>query len=95
MKREIFRPSGMAQSLVYNESRPAPRNRATSDSWIDGKYQEIDYTPLNYVYGEDGIYSTLDDMVHWINAIDHKKLVKPDRWRLAFTPGQLNDGNYT
>jgi CubicO group peptidase (beta-lactamase class C family) len=95
MKREIFRPLGMTHSLVYDESRPALRNRATSYSWIGGKYQEIDYTPLNYVYGEDGIYSTLDDMVHWVKAIDHKKLVKPKTWRLAFTPGQLNDGTYT
>ena len=88
---EIFHRLGMNDSLVYDETRPEVPKRATSYSWKDGKYRNVDYTPLNMIYGEDGIYTTLDDMVYWVKAIDDAKLAKPETWKQAFTRGRLNN----
>jgi CubicO group peptidase (beta-lactamase class C family) len=93
--REIFEPLGMDHSIVYDETRPKVEKRATSYSWKEGKYRNVDYTPLNFIYGEDGIYTTLDDMIRWVKAIDQKRLVKPKTWKRAFTSGQLNNGKFT
>jgi CubicO group peptidase (beta-lactamase class C family) len=93
--REIFQPRGMENSPVYDETQPKVEKRASSYSWKEGKYRNVDYTPLNFIYGEDGIYTTLDDMVRWIKTIDEQKLVKPKTWQEAFTPGQLNNGKFT
>jgi CubicO group peptidase (beta-lactamase class C family) len=93
--KEIFKPLGMNDSLVYDETRPKVENRATSYSWKRGKYSDVDYTPLNLIYGEDGIYTTLDDMARWVTAIDRNKLVKPKTWQQAFASGQLNNGKFT
>jgi len=95
VKKKIFEPLGMTHSLLYDETKPIVQNRASSYSWTNGKYENVDYTPLNSIYGEDGIYSTLADMVQWVKAIDEKKLVKPRTWKQAFTSGQLNNGKYT
>ena len=67
-------------------------NCAVSYSRKSGAYVSVDYTPLNFVYGEDGIYTTLDDMVKWVKAVDERRLIKTGTWELAFTPGKLNSG---
>jgi CubicO group peptidase (beta-lactamase class C family) len=92
---EIFKPLGMDHSLVYDETRPKVENRASSYSWRQGRYRNVDYTPLNMIYGEDGIYTTLEDMGRWIKAIDEKKLVTLMTWQRAFTSGRLNNGRFT
>jgi hypothetical protein len=55
----------------------------------------VDYTSLNLIYGEDGIYSTLDDMFRWVRAIDEIKPIHPTTWQRAFTAARLNNGSLT
>jgi CubicO group peptidase (beta-lactamase class C family) len=89
----IFAPLGMRHSLVYDETRPPVPGRATSYSWRDERFQEIDYTPLNFIYGPDGVYTTLEDMARWEQALLYTdKLVKQSTLQEAFTPGRLSDG---
>jgi len=83
----------MSHSLVYDETRPPVPGRATSYSWRDERFQEIDYTPLNLTYGPDGVYTTLEDMARWEQALLYTgKLVKQSTLQEAFTPGRLSDG---
>ncbi len=65
---------------------PAEGRKAGHQLFLEEK--RVDYTPRNFVDGEDGIYTTLDDMVRWVTAIDEQKLVKLHTWQEAFTPGQ-------
>jgi CubicO group peptidase (beta-lactamase class C family) len=90
VEAEIFRPAGMFDSVVYDERRPIVRNRAKSYSWTEGRYHNIDYTPLNFVYGEDGIYSTIEDMGRFSQTLYTEVLVKKATLDLAFTPGALD-----
>ncbi|HNW35079.1 MAG TPA: serine hydrolase, partial [Candidatus Ozemobacteraceae bacterium] len=93
LRENLFLPLGMERSLLYDETRPAVRNRATSYSWRDGAWAETDYAPQNAIYGEDNIYSTLDDLIAWDRALDTGNLVSSATLREAFTPGRLNDGS--
>jgi CubicO group peptidase (beta-lactamase class C family) len=92
VKQRIFDPLGMDQSSVpVTQWRTVPQ-RATSYSWRSGAYADIDYTPLNNIYGEDGIYTTAEDMVRWDQALYTATLVKQSTLEEAFRPGKLNNG---
>lgn len=95
LQQEIFKPLGMKRSQRYDETRPTIKNRATSYKLIEGVYQDIDYAPQNAVYGEDNIYTTIDDMYYWDQALYTTKLVSKATLKEAFTPGKLNNGKGT
>jgi CubicO group peptidase (beta-lactamase class C family) len=95
LQQEIFQPLSMKRSRLYDETRPAIKNRATSYKLAEGVYQEIDYAPQNAVYGEDNIYTTVEDMYYWDQALSRNKLVSAATLKEAFTPGQLNNGETT
>src|ERR1043166_1275076 len=89
LKQQIFAPLQMDHTFVYtkhaaNEPRAHGYNRFGDDD---------DYDLLTY--GEGGIYSTARDMFKWDRALYTEKLVKQSTLREAFTPGKLNDGQFT
>jgi CubicO group peptidase (beta-lactamase class C family) len=57
----IFKPLKMTQTVVYNEKKPKISNRATSYRKKGDIYEDVDYTPLNLIYGDGSINSTLED----------------------------------
>ncbi|HKV38666.1 MAG TPA: serine hydrolase domain-containing protein [Blastocatellia bacterium] len=91
----VFRPLGMSNTLVYDETRPEIRNRARSYATEGRSYKGLDYTPLNAVYGQDNIYSTLDDLVKWYDALETNRLVSASTMELGFTSGMLSVGALT
>jgi CubicO group peptidase (beta-lactamase class C family) len=95
LRRHIFLPLGMNNSLLYDETRPEVPNRATSYLADEETYQDIDYTPLNLIYGQDGIYSTAEDMIKWCRSLGSEQLVAADAWQQAFTTDRLKVGANT
>jgi CubicO group peptidase (beta-lactamase class C family) len=89
---EIFKQTRMTRSLLYDESRPVIRNRARGHTGMCGACRDTDYTPLNLIYGDDGIYTTIEDMYRWDQALEMVQLVEPETWREALTPARLNSG---
>jgi CubicO group peptidase (beta-lactamase class C family) len=92
LHQNIFQPLAMNRSILYDETRPAIPNAALSYKFQNGAYQDINYAPQNAVYGEDNIYTTLDDMFRWDQALYGEKLVRAETLKQAFTPGRLNNG---
>lgn len=95
LKDYIFVPLEMNNSLLYDETQPEIPGCAISYTVEGEMYQDIDYTPLNQVYGQDGIYSTADDMVKWYQALTSDKFVAPSTLKKAFSSGKLNIGAKT
>lgn len=95
LKENIFGPLGMERSILDDETRPKLLNVATSYECDEGIYKDIDYTPLNLIYGEDNIFSTVEDMSKWDEALYTKKLVKEATFEEAIKPGRLNDNSCT
>ena len=95
MDQHIFLPLGMANSFVYNpnsrktieyETKGYNRNRRKSyEDFLDG------------VTGDKGIYSTVEDMFLWDQALYSEKIVKQSTLDEAFTPASYDykrDNNY-
>lgn len=91
----ILKPLKMKQSVVYNETKPKVTNRAKSYQKKGEVYENIDYTPLNLIYGDGSLNTTPNDLVKWDAALYSDKLLKQEVLRQAFQPGKLNNGSAT
>jgi len=64
----------MDRTFIYSKTAdnqdPVIRERATSYDRGWYKYHDIDYTPLNYIYGDGNVNSNLEDMYKWDQALE-------------------------
>jgi CubicO group peptidase (beta-lactamase class C family) len=93
LRENIFVPLGMTETAVYDETKPAIPNRASSYRATNQRYEQIDYSPFNAIYGEDNVVSTLNDFYKWDQALYTEKLVRAATLQLAFTRATLNDSS--
>lgn len=70
MREHIFMPLGMKNTFVYQKSSPAPKHAAQGHDRGWSTFNEIDYTPLDYIYGDGSVQSNLTDMRKWVEALD-------------------------
>jgi CubicO group peptidase (beta-lactamase class C family) len=92
LKETIFDPLGMKDTLVVDERKQRVPRLALAYAMRNERWQDITYSPENSVYGEDGIYSTVDDLYKWDQALYTERLVSRATLEMAFTPGLANDG---
>jgi len=95
LKQNIFDPLGMSATMLVDERHQKVPRLAIGYGKRNGKWEDIGYTPENYVYGEDGIHGTIGDMYKWDQALYTEKLVKRASLDMAFQPGHGNDGKAT
>jgi CubicO group peptidase (beta-lactamase class C family) len=92
LRDEIFAPLGMNDSRVYGAARPEVPGDTLSYTREGEGFRDIDYTPLDAVYGQDGIYSTAEDLVRWYRTLSGGELFREEVLREAFESGELNAG---
>ena len=94
LERNIFTPLAMKDSLVYDERKQKARLLALSYQHKDG-WRDISYSPLNCIYGEDNVITTLDDLFRWDQALYSEKLAPRAAIEEAFTSGKTASGKDT
>ena len=92
LKETIFDPLGMQDTLVVDERKQKAPRLALAYQKRNGRWQDITYSPENSIYGEDGIYSTINDLYKWDQALYTDRLVNRATLEMAFTPGRNNEG---
>ncbi len=92
LRENVFLPAGMSNTVVYDQARPAIPRRAVSYGRSGNSFKRIDYTPLNLIYGDGNVNTTLEDMIQWDRALSTEKLVRAGALREAFRAGTLNNG---
>ena len=95
MKANVFDPVGMDRTLVSDRIVAGSPDRAISydASWrFRWSYRNHDYTPLNRIYGDGNVNTSLEDMAKWERALSTNTLVKPATLAQALEPMTLNDG---
>ncbi len=91
MKENIFTPLGMENTLVHDESKPEIKNKAVGYSRnSSGSFVLNDYNLSTT--GAGGIFSTLNDLLKWDEALYTEKLVKKSTMEKILTPFILNNG---
>jgi CubicO group peptidase (beta-lactamase class C family) len=90
LKARIFDPLGMKHTVAYDQSRPARHKLAHGYLQEKNRFERWDYPMLTV--GDGGLFSTLDDLFIWDQALNTERLVPKDALDRAFTSGTTNDG---
>lgn len=83
MKHYIFEPLGMNNTFVFDPARGLPANAT-----ISYKYKWV-REPVMYadgVWGDKGIYSTVEDMYRWDQSLYQNKFLSNETLELAYGP---------
>ena len=92
VETRIFAPLGMTSSVVMDEPSPHIAKRALGYRENGDAFEEYDDDPLNYIFGSGGIYSTVEDVYHWDQALYTGQLVRAETLEEAFSPVRYNSG---
>jgi CubicO group peptidase (beta-lactamase class C family) len=91
LKQEIFAPIGMNNTFVYDS--PTIKNGRAAVGY--GQFGQADDGGPTAIPGDGGIYSTVDDLFKWDQALYTEKLVHQSTLAEAFTPGKVQEGMST
>jgi CubicO group peptidase (beta-lactamase class C family) len=92
MKQNIFEPLGMNQTLLNERGTLSIPNRAYGYSPVSKdstRFRRTDQSLTSYVVGDGGVYSSLNDLYLWDQALYTTQLVSRKTMKQAFTPGAI------
>jgi len=89
----IFSPLHMDHTVVYQKGKNEVVNRAYRDSKEGDALKETDQSSTSATLGDGGIYSNLEDLAKWDDALRNHALLNEKEMQPALTPVKLNDGS--
>lgn len=92
LAENIFRPLQMSHTGVDSRRRIIPGRAAGYQPDGKGGFTNADYTEPGKIPAAGGLYSTVDDLLRWDQALDSGALVSPETVAAAFKPATLNSG---
>ena len=96
MEQYMFQPLGMLDTWVIGSKKDSLCKLKTKGHNANGTLEQDNYA--DYVVGDKGIYSTIDDMYKWSDALYSGKILKKETLDEAFQgysnehPGKRNYG---
>jgi len=91
LEQEVFAPVGMSNTFVYDS--PPKKNARTAIGY--GQFGQVDDGGPTAIPGDGGVYSTVDDLFKWDQALYTEKLVRQSTLAEAFMPGTAQEGTST
>jgi N-acyl-D-amino-acid deacylase len=92
MKANIFEPLGMNATVVRDSTEPEIPNRALGYSRSEDSFTLNDDHVLNHIVGSGLMYSTVEDLALWDQALYTEKLVRRPTLEEAWSPVRLASG---
>ena len=93
LRRRIFAPLHMDSTILYVNGANTVANRAYGHSKREASFEETDQSSTSATQGDGGIYSNLEDLAKWDDALQKNTLLPADEMKLALTPVKLSDGS--
>jgi CubicO group peptidase (beta-lactamase class C family) len=93
LRQWIFAPLEMDGTLAYERGRNEVRRRAFGHARDGDAFREADQSPTSATLGDGGVYSCLEDLARWDEALRVSELLSPARMKPALTPVRLADGS--
>lgn len=97
LKKHIFEPLRMNNTVAYEPGVSVVHNRAYGYTQRDHRFERTDQSLTSSVLGDGGIYSSVEDLNKWDQALYTTQLVGAETLDQAFTPGVMlpdQDGGY-
>jgi len=89
-REQIFIPAGMKNTAIVEYPSNIVNQAISYSEWPF--FEDIDFNTGNALQGEDGVYTSLNDMEAWIQAIDNNTLVSASTTTKIFSKVQTNNG---
>ncbi len=93
LRERIFAPLGMTQTLAYEKGQSEVSRRAYGHSKEGEAWKETDQSSTSATLGDGGIYSSLEDLAKWDEALAQHTLLSEEEMQPALTPVKLADGS--
>lgn len=91
LKEKIFEPAGMTSTFDGGHMRVLPRS-ATGYSLENGTWKRAAFLSYSRGFGLGGLFSCVDDLALWEDALARGKIVKPETLEKMYTPFGLDGG---
>jgi CubicO group peptidase (beta-lactamase class C family) len=87
----IFSPLKMDATLAYEKGKNEVSNRAYGNTHENGAWRQMDQSSTSAVLGDGGVYSSLDDLAKWDEALTNHTLLSEAEMKPAITPVKVSD----
>ncbi len=94
LHERIFTTLKMDRSIAYVNGKNEVMDRAYGYSIGNGKILETDQSSTSATLGDGGIYSNLEDLAKWDEALSSHRLLSETEMQVAFVPVRLPDGSF-
>ncbi|MFN3840572.1 MAG: serine hydrolase [Cyclobacteriaceae bacterium] len=93
LQQVIVKPLRLSNTYIYTlKMKSYPKSRVFGFRYEGGKPVLNDLIRFDGVMGDGNVYSSVEDLYKWDQALYTGKLVKPSTWEEAITRGKLNNG---
>jgi CubicO group peptidase (beta-lactamase class C family) len=92
LQERIFAPLKMEHSLVLEKGQNQVVARAYGHSKSNGVFVETDQSSTSATQGDGGVYSNLEDLNKWDEALRNHSLLGEKEFAAAITPARLPAG---
>jgi CubicO group peptidase (beta-lactamase class C family) len=92
LRERIFAPLGMTRTLAYEKGKNDVADRAYGHTREPAGFRETDQSSTSATLGDGGVYSCLEDLAKWDEALRTNALLSKAEMEPALTPVRLTDG---
>ncbi len=93
LRERIFAPLGMTRTLAYEKGKNEVPDRAYGHTKETAGFRETDQSSTSATLGDGGVYSCLEDLAKWDEALRTNALLSVAEMTPALTPVRLADGS--
>jgi CubicO group peptidase (beta-lactamase class C family) len=97
LRQRIFSPLHMDRTLLYVKGKNEVANRAYGHTREkdSGAFKESDQSSTSATQGDGGVYSNLEDLAKWDDALQNHALLNAEEMKPAVAAVKLPDGSPT
>ena len=89
LRERIFAPLKMADTVVYQKGKNSVPNRAYGHTKDANGFKETDQSSTSATLGDGGVYSNIDDLSKWDDALRNHTLLSAEEMRPALEPAKF------
>jgi len=89
LDERIFAPLKMADTMVYKKGKNAVPSRAYGHTKDANSFKETDQSSTSATLGDGGVYSNVDDLSKWDDALRNYTLLSAEEMKPALEPAKF------
>jgi CubicO group peptidase (beta-lactamase class C family) len=91
LRERIFAPLKMGDTIVFQKGKNSVPNRAFGHTREGETFRETDQSSTSATLGDGGVYSSVDDLSKWDDALRNHSLLTEREMNPAFVAGKYSD----